>query len=195
MNPTDILLSMNGSPVVNPLSKSTRELQTVASSSTIPPPISKRPIPIAAPDQIVEEDEETSSPESEEVSDDENDLPDADAYAARLLSQSQSQPSRSAPSRSTKPKRNPSLLWRESISGVPIPEDNVREDEVDRSGWATVVLPNKSEIQFDPLALDRVALNEELVLRGLSAKEREEVGKVVQAEVVKALQSKIQSWC
>lgn len=160
--------------------------------------MAKRPIPTAAPDQIVEEDEEESSSDTgseEEASDDENDLPDADAYAARLLSQSQSQPNRSAPSRSTKPKRNPSLLWRESISGVPIAERDEGVDEVDRSGWATVVLPNKSEIQFDPLALDRVALNEELVLRGLSVKEREEVGKVVQAEVVKALQSKIQSWC
>jgi hypothetical protein len=214
MNPTDVLLSTNGSPLVNPLSQSTRVRQAnAAASSSAALHTAKRAAP---PEQITEEDESepASEPESlderepgrdtESDSDDEDDLPDAAAYTARLLSQSQSQsqsqPSRSAPSRSTKPKRNPSLLWRESLHGgagpaaAALPDGKDDEDDRDRPEWASVVLPTGAVIRFDPLALDRAEMNQELVDRGLDAKQREEVGKLLQAEVVKALQSRMQSW-
>ncbi|KAI9631916.1 uncharacterized protein MKK02DRAFT_41550 [Dioszegia hungarica] len=194
MNPSDILVTMNGSPVVNPLSKSTRDRQAIAGPST------HSAVQHAGIAEEEEEEEDVADDVTEGDDSEEDDLPDVEAYTATLLaqSQSQSQPSRSAPTRSVRSKRNPSLLWQEEVetgagAGAGAGMDAGRETG-DQPRLAEVKLPNGQLIRFDPLRLDRVVMNQELEDRGLSAKEREQVGKLLQMEVVKALQRQMESW-
>lgn len=194
MNPSDVLVTMNGSPVVNPLSKSTRERQALAGPST------HSAVQHAGIAEEEEEEEDVADDVTEGDDSEEDDLPDVEAYTATLLaqSQSQSQPSRSAPTRSVRSKRNPSLLWQEEVetgagAGAGAGMDAGRETG-DQPRLAEVKLPNGQLIRFDPLRLDRVVMNQELEDRGLSAKEREQVGKLLQMEVVKALQRQMESW-
>ena len=201
MNPADVVFTQNGSPIANPLSQSMRKAANASGPSRPTthmgtPSSRSRPTPALLREDSEDEDDEDESAamsrndrQESFDSDDSDDLPDPEAYAAHIqakkLNQTKPPTGSSHPSR---PKRKQSILWRDSLLPHENPKDNT--DQTTRY----VPLPDGTFYEIAPLDLDSASMEEAFEIRGFSDAEREVVRKLVRAEVVKALRSRMDSW-
>lgn len=201
MNPSDVLLTVNGSPIANPLSSRSNPVQNASgpsrSGSSSGTPAASRlyssrqePATIEDDNEDEEDEGEAAAEDREEGSGDDSDvdeLPDPEAYESRLAASVcvKSKTVKSVPARL--PKRAPSLVFSQPLQGA---GPSVSDRDPSKS-----YLPYKGQvIVFEPLNLKPVEMDLDMTLRGLSLEEQEEVRGLVQKEVVAVLDRKRQAW-
>lgn len=144
--------------------------------------------------EVIREDEE------EEEQDSDDDLPDPEAYEAKLaksqraLTKPTTTPA--ASSSRMKSKRAPSLMFRQSLAPATLhdqPADG-DDDEKDTDGLHSIPLKDGRVISFNPLELSPRRIEDEMRESGLGDKEREMTRLKIKEEVVKALSERMEKW-
>jgi hypothetical protein len=126
---------------------------------------------------------------------DDDDLPDPEAMEAKLLAQRATTPPDSKPSR--RPKRAPSLFFRQSIA----PNDLVARDTVGEDDGpplepelASIPLSDGRTVTFNPLDLSPGRIDAEMEQGGLGENEKVRVKSKVKDAVFQALTAKMEKW-
>ncbi|KAK1925385.1 hypothetical protein DB88DRAFT_483752 [Papiliotrema laurentii] len=126
---------------------------------------------------------------------DDDDLPDPEAMETKLLAQRATTPPDSKPSR--RPKRAPSLFFRQSIA----PNDLVARDTVGEDDGpplepelASIPLSDGRTVTFNPLDLSPGRIDAEMEQGGLGENEKVRVKSKVKDAVFQALTAKMEKW-
>ncbi|WOO77316.1 uncharacterized protein LOC62_01G000906 [Vanrija pseudolonga] len=133
------------------------------------------------------------SDDDDDDEDDDDELPDPEKMERRALAASlrhaspRSKASSSAAARS-RPKRAPSLIFRQSL-GAP-----AQQQSADEERHAEIPLSDGRTITFNPLNLTPGRIDDELAYGGLGAAEKKRVKNRVQEEVVRALTERMERW-
>ena len=151
-------------------------------------------IPTRSADGASSHDPASDPASASEVSEDEDDLPDAEAYEARVLAKSTSRSNRSQPSQKSGKslRRAPSLHFRQSLDAVPAkPAPSPVEEEILRH----VKLGDGRVVSFNPFRVDPDRLMAEIAEGGgLPEKEQVRVAGQIKEEIIKALTDQIGKW-
>lgn len=123
-----------------------------------------------------------AEPEQESEGDSDDDLPDPEAYEAKLTK------SQRAPPKFKGTKRGPSLLFRQSLAAP-----KQRPDEAEE-GLTTISLKDGRVISFNPLDLDPERIEDEMRESGMADEEREVVRAQIKEQVVKSLSERMERW-
>lgn len=129
-----------------------------------------------------------------EDDDDDDDLPDPEALEAKILSQVPPKPSpRSKPS-SRKPKRAPSLIFRQSILPSSLPNPPLEGITTEEDQKAIIPLSDGRTIEFNPLDLSPGRIDREIEEGGIVEMERVKIKGKVKDAVFQALQARMERW-
>lgn len=173
-------------------SRTTRNLASAADRTY---PVSDSENDGADGDAFSDEDDEADIDDSFE-------LPDAAAFEAKLLAQGQKHQPVSPARPARKPKRAPSLLFRQSIGGAPAtpakaPQKGkgrgTRESTAD-ADLVDLELSDGRTISFNPMAVSPGRIQEELDTGGVSKDEQERVQARIKEEAMSALLSSMKKW-
>lgn len=137
--------------------------------------------------------------------DDSFELPDAAAFEAKLLAQGgkQQQQQPASPARAVrKPKRAPSLLFRQSIGGAPATPAKAPQKGKGRGARESTTDPDLVDIElsdgrtisFNPMAVSPGRIQDELDDGGVSKDEQERVQARIKEEAMAALLSSMKKW-
>lgn len=205
-------MSMNGSPIANPYdtgvpSPSVGHGDSHSHSQPSRGAVfgSYRTKVDGRPQANGDDDGEDEGTEGDSDSDSDLDLPDPEAYEAQVLaSKHSSKPSNRSEglggSKPSRPKRAPSLFFRQSLTGGGLPGamagGESDEDDVDGVGrkLSSVKLSDGRVIQFDPIAVDRTQVEIELAEGGLSEQEKTKARAEIGAKAKAALTARLGSW-
>lgn len=148
----------------------------------------------------------------EEEGDSDDDLPDPEAYEAKLAKSQRQRAmgkltttTTSGPTTSTsiarmKSKRGPSLMFRQSLapprttSNGDVTSNRNGDQEIGNDGLSSISLKDGRIMTFNPLDLYPVRIEEEMRESGMGDQEREVVRSQIKEEVVKALSERMERW-
>jgi hypothetical protein len=151
------------------------------------------------------DDGEDEGTEGDSDSDSDLTLPDPEAYEAQVLASKHSSKASNRSeglggSKPSRPKRAPSLFFRQSLTGGGVPGAMAGgasdEEDVDGIGrkLSSIKLSDGRVIQFDPIAVDRAQVEIELAEGGLSEQEKTKARAEIGAKAKAALTARLGSW-
>lgn len=176
------ILSNNGSPLANPVDKSSLKIQQNGKIGEN----GEEDHEEADDDDVDGDAGDEDDEEGEEDSD--LDLPDPELLEAKLLAASQSAKTPITSKSSRKPKRAPSLMFRQSLAA---PTNGQGEG---KGALASIPLSDGRMISFNPMNLSPGRIDGELEEGGLKEDEKERVKVKVREEVVKSLTGMMERW-
>lgn len=148
---------------------------------------------------------DTEDDDSAEEGDDSFELPDAEAYEAKLLAQGGEQTPTATSKPSRKPKRAPSLLFRQSMGGLrsrqslglgaitPAKSRGGAGAGIDEN-LVDIELSDGRTISFNPMSISPGRIQAELDEGGVSKDEQERVQARIKDEAMAALMLSMKKW-